>query len=63
MTQITHLAFLAPDIQEALLFLPPVHHGPDPITERDLRPIAAEFDWKKQRQLWAQMRSKPTPRV
>ena len=29
--------------------------------ERDLRPIVAEFDWNKQRKLWAQVHSKLTP--
>lgn len=36
-TQIMDLLMLAPDNQEALLFLPPVHQGRDPITERDVR--------------------------
>ena len=52
MTQITNLLNLAPDIQEAILFLPPVEHGRDPITERDLRPIVAVLDWWKQRRRW-----------
>ncbi len=52
-TQITNLTLLAPDIQEAVLFLPPVRQGPDPLTERDLRPIVAEPDWTRQRTLWA----------
>ena len=55
-TQITNLTLLAPDIQEALLFLPRMHHGPDPITERDLRPIIARPDWQKQRQIWRRLR-------
>ena len=37
---------LAADIQEEILFLPRVVQGKDPITERDLRPIAAELDWE-----------------
>ncbi len=41
MTQVTNLLHLAPDIQEAILFLPPVEHGRDPITEREIRPIVA----------------------
>ncbi len=53
-TQITSLTLLAPDIQEAVLFLPPVRQGP---TERDLRPIAAEADWTRQRTLWAALMS------
>ncbi len=56
-TQITNLTLLAPDIQEAVLFLPPVRQGPDPVTERDLRPIAAEADWIGQRTLWAALTS------
>ncbi len=52
LTQIMNLLCLAPDIQEALLLLPPVEKGRDPITERELRPIAAVHDWKKQRRMW-----------
>ena len=54
-TQIMNLLNLAPDIQEAILFLPPVECGRDPFTERDLRPIAAASDWREQRALWAQV--------
>ena len=54
-TQITNLLHLAPDIQEAILFLPPVEHGRDPITEREIRPIVAVPDWRKQRKLWSQL--------
>ncbi len=56
-TQIVNLTLLAPDIQEAILFLPPVHQGPDTIIERDLRPIAGEPDWTRQRRLWAALLS------
>ncbi len=56
-TQIVNLTLLAPDIQEAILFLPPVHQGPDAIIERDLRPIAGEPDWTRQRMLWAALLS------
>ena len=45
LTQIMNLLCLAPDIQEEILHLPSVKGGRDPITERDLRPIAAEVDW------------------
>ncbi len=51
-TQIANLTLLAPDIQEAILFLDPVVKGRDPITERDLRPLVAEPDWTRQRALW-----------
>lgn len=51
-TQIMNLLHLAPDIQEALLHLPRVESGRDPIQLRDLQPIAAEPDWRRQRELW-----------
>ena len=54
-TQITNLTLLAPDIQEAILFLPRVQRGRDPIVERDLRPIIATADWQRQRQMWRQL--------
>ncbi len=52
LTQIMNLLHLAPDIQEAILFMPCAESGRDPITERELRLIAAEPDWKKQRRMW-----------
>lgn len=51
-TQILNLLHLAPDIQERLLLLPPVTRGYDPLSERELRPIAAQLHWATQRQLW-----------
>ena len=53
--QIMNLLHLAPDLQEALLFLPPTPRGRDPILLADLQPIAATFDWRKQRRLWRQL--------
>jgi hypothetical protein len=47
-----NLLFLAPDIQEQLLFLPPVAEGRAPILNPDVQPVAAEPDWAKQRVLW-----------
>ena len=52
LTQIMNLLNLAPGIQEALLFLPRVESGDDPIYERRLRGIACEVDWGVQRELW-----------
>lgn len=52
LTQIMNLLQLAPDIQEAILFLSRVERGKDPIQERQLRPIAAVPDWGRQRRLW-----------
>ena len=53
-TQIMNLLCLAPDLQEALLFLPRIERGRDPIILRDLQPIAAVLDWRAQRRLWEQ---------
>lgn len=52
MSQIMNLLNLAPDIQEAILFLPRVVAGDDPITERHLRPLVGCLDWREQRRLW-----------
>jgi hypothetical protein len=54
-SQIMSLLGLAPDIQEALLFLPPTPRGRDPIILADLQPITARIDWRKQRRLWRQL--------
>lgn len=43
---------LAPDVQEAILFLPRVEAGKDPVTERELRTIVAEVEWGRQRGRW-----------
>lgn len=51
-SQITNLLNLAPDIQEAILFLPKVERGGDPVILAELQPIAKELDWAKQRRLW-----------
>ena len=57
MSQITNLLNLSPQIQESILFLPTVESGHDPITERDVRSVAAILDWRKQRKLWKTIRS------
>jgi hypothetical protein len=51
-TQILNLRWLAPDLQEAVLFLPRTVRGHDPIHLRQLQRVAAELDWKQQRRLW-----------
>jgi hypothetical protein len=45
MTQIMNMLNLAPDIQEAILFLPRTMKGFDPICERDIRPITGVPQW------------------
>jgi hypothetical protein len=53
--QILNLIYLTPDLQEALLFLPPTVRGRDPIIRADLQPIAAAFDWRKQHRWWRKL--------
>jgi hypothetical protein len=48
MTQITKLLQLAPDLQEQLLFLPPLKG----LTERNLRAVVQQLDWGKQRRMF-----------
>lgn len=55
MTQIMNLLHLAPDIQEAILFLPKVSESRDPITEHHLRSTTQIHDWREQRDAWAAM--------
>lgn len=40
---------------ETLLFLPPVEQGREPATERELREVVAEVDWKRQFRSWSRM--------
>jgi hypothetical protein len=54
-SQIMNLLNLAPDLQEAVLFLPRTERGRDAIVLRDLQPIASIVDWRKQRLLWQQL--------
>jgi len=51
-TQVMNLLHLAPDVQEAILFLPLVQRGRERIHLRQLQPIAQVPNWSKQRQLW-----------
>lgn len=53
MTQIMDLLNLAPDVQEAVLFFTGVAKGREVVTERHLRPIVAELNWRKQREMWS----------
>lgn len=54
-TQIMDLLLLAPDIQEALLFLPGAEKGRDPITLRELRYVCQPVSWAEQRSRWAEL--------
>jgi hypothetical protein len=55
MTQIMNLLCLAPDLQEQILFWPHVTQGYDPLREWQVRPIAAEPLWSKQRRAWTRV--------
>jgi hypothetical protein len=48
MTQIMKLLHLAPDIQERLLFLPPI----EGLNERNLRSIVCQTNWTEQRSMF-----------
>ena len=54
MSQVMGLLNLAPDLQEALLFLPAVERGRAPVILRDVLPVAAQPDWRRQRRMWAE---------
>ena len=54
-SQIMNLTLLAPDIQEALLFLPANAGGCGGIGERAVRRVCAVPDWRKQRRMWGEM--------
>ena len=54
-SQIMNLLVLAPDIQEALLFLPCTEQGRDRIPLRQLQPLARVLDWRRQRRLWQEL--------
>jgi hypothetical protein len=51
MTQIMKLLNLAPDIQEQILFLPPVKG----LNERTLRRIVSRSDWDEQRSMFQKL--------
>jgi hypothetical protein len=59
-SQVMNLLHLAPDVQEALLFLPRVERGRAPVLLRDLQPLAAIADWRKQRKVWAALAPRTT---
>jgi hypothetical protein len=66
LSQLMVLTMLAPDLQEALLFMEAVD-GLEPVTERGLRDVLAVEAWTEQRRRWAGVkwhvvgeRSRPT---
>ena len=55
LSQIASLLYLAPELQEEILFLPRTLKGREPIQLRHLLPITAIPDWRKQRIRWKSM--------
>lgn len=53
-TQVLGLTLLAPDIQEAVLFLEAVD-GVEPLSEARLRAVASSRDWGEQRRRWLEV--------
>jgi hypothetical protein len=56
LSQIMDLTLLAPDIQEQILHLEGVAQGCDPITMREMREVAGECYWPRQREKWRKLR-------
>ena len=54
-TQLLGLLMLAPDIQEALLFMEAID-GSEPLSDRALRPLVQMSSWAEQRQAWQRLR-------
>src|SRR3981081_1102628 len=52
MSQIMKLVWLAPDIQQEILYLPPTPGGRYPISELAVRRIADSLSWGQQRDRW-----------
>jgi hypothetical protein len=62
-SQIMDLLNLAPTIQEAILSLPPVTAGRNPVSERSLRAVATEAAWEAQLLVWQSVSSPRQPRT
>jgi len=57
MSQIMKLVWLAPDIQQEILYLPPMG-GRHPISEVAVRRIANTLSWVEQRVEWTRLKSR-----
>ena len=55
-SQIMKLVWLAPTIQQELLYLPPVPGGNYPISELAVRGIANSMLWSEQQRMWADLK-------
>ncbi len=52
MSQLMKLTWLAPDIMQEILYLPPTPSGRYPISELAVRRVAALLSWNEQRNAW-----------
>jgi len=59
LTQVMNLRLLAPDIQEAILFLPLVPGERSGLCERHVRALTAVPDWRRQRRMWSALIEPP----
>ena len=59
-TQIMSLLYLAPDLQETILFLPGVQSGRGRIHLHELQALTALLDWQEQRRRWNEMQGTAT---
>lgn len=57
-SQVMKMLWLAPDIQEEILRLPPVRRGDYPITIPEVAAISDEVLWEEQRSLWSKLKQK-----
>jgi len=55
-SQIMKLVWLAPDIQQEMLYLPPTPGGRYPVSELAMRKIANLLSWAEQRVRWQEMK-------
>jgi hypothetical protein len=60
-TQVLNLTNLAPDIQRAILELPPALDSTPCLREKEVRSIAIEPNWIKQRKAWKSLISQRSP--
>jgi hypothetical protein len=56
MSQIMELVWLAPDITQEILYLPPTPGGRYPISELAIRSVASHLSWVAQRTEWQQQK-------
>ena len=59
-TQVMSLLYLAPDLQETILFLPGVQSGRGRIHLHELQALTALLDWQEQRRRWNEMQRTAT---